>query len=147
LIEHFLASWLTNSSPLQNLATSFEFSLYFSVPTSTTTTSMNPTPHVNFSKFANADAPTVDIPMSVINRPLPSELSEEKVQQFMKDIQVSQSFVGIRTPANRGEARAKQAGDKFTPIEVLRTESADGKKYYIAFGGCHRYVNLFHLTS
>jgi len=53
---------------------------------------MSTTPHVNFSKFANADAPTVDVPMSVINRPLPSELSEEKVQQFMKDIQVSNSL-------------------------------------------------------
>ncbi|GAA5854384.1 hypothetical protein JCM5353_001775 [Sporobolomyces roseus] len=87
---------------------------------------MSATPHVNFSKFANADTPTVDVPMSVINRPLPSELSEEKVQQFMKNI---------------------QAGDKFTPIEVLRTESADGKKYYMAFGGCHRFEAHKRLKS
>ncbi|GAA5904924.1 hypothetical protein JCM5296_001735 [Sporobolomyces johnsonii] len=84
------------------------------------------TPHVNFSKFANADAPTVQVPMSVINRPLPSELDENKVQQFMKDI---------------------QAGDNFTPIEVLRTEAPDGKKYYMAFGGCHRYEAHKRLQS
>ncbi|GAA5927826.1 sulfiredoxin [Sporobolomyces koalae] len=73
--------------------------------------------HVSFSKFASADAPTVNVPMRVINRPLPSELDEEKVKQFMKDI---------------------QAGDKFTPIEVVRTQ-ANGQNYYMAFGGCHRF--------
>ncbi|GAA6061384.1 hypothetical protein JCM10212_000644 [Sporobolomyces blumeae] len=82
--------------------------------------------HVNFSKFANANAPTVDVPMSVINRPLPSELSEEKVEQFMKDI---------------------EAGDKMTPIEVLRTVSPDGKQYYMAFGGCHRFEAHKRLKS
>jgi len=60
---------------------------------------MQASQHVNYSKFANADAPTVDVPMSVINRPLPSELSEEKVQQFIKDIQVSISL----TPAAEKE--------------------------------------------
>ncbi|GAA5955036.1 hypothetical protein JCM3765_003167 [Sporobolomyces pararoseus] len=87
---------------------------------------MQASPHINFSKFANADAPTVDVPMSVINRPLPSELNEEKVQQFMKDI---------------------QAGDKFTPIEVLRTEDQKGQKYYMAFGGCHRFEAHKRLKS
>lgn len=52
--------------------------------------------HISFSKFANADTPTVDVPMSVINRPLPSELSEEKVQQFMKDIQASNALSATR---------------------------------------------------
>lgn len=44
--------------------------------------------HVNFSKFASKDAPTVQVPMKVVNRPLPSELDESKVQRFMADIQV-----------------------------------------------------------
>ncbi|GAA5839454.1 hypothetical protein JCM3766R1_003551 [Sporobolomyces carnicolor] len=87
---------------------------------------MQASPHVNFSKFASADAPTVEVPLRVINRPLPSELSEEKVQQFMKDI---------------------QNGDRFTPIEVLRTQSPDGKQYYIAFGGCHRFEAHKRLQS
>lgn len=44
--------------------------------------------HVNFSKFATADAPTVQVPMSVINRPLPSQLDQSKVERFMEDIKV-----------------------------------------------------------
>ncbi|GAA5823610.1 hypothetical protein JCM11251_000697 [Rhodosporidiobolus azoricus] len=82
--------------------------------------------HVNFSKFANADAPTVQVPMRVINRPLPSVLDQSKVERFMEDI---------------------KKGDDFTPIEVLRTEAPDGKQYYFAFGGCHRYEAHKRLKS
>ncbi|KAI5476807.1 hypothetical protein MNV49_007264 [Pseudohyphozyma bogoriensis] len=70
---------------------------------------------------ARSDAgtlPVVDVPLAVINRPLPSELDEEKVERFMGDI---------------------KAGDTFTPIEVLKCETGDGNKYYFAFGGCHRF--------
>ena len=41
-----------------------------------------------FSKESE-NTPTVQVPMRVINRPLPSELSEDKVEQFMRDIKVS----------------------------------------------------------
>ncbi|GAA5994177.1 sulfiredoxin [Rhodotorula paludigena] len=82
--------------------------------------------HVNFSKFASKDAPTVQVPMKVINRPLPSELEESKVQRFMADI---------------------QKGDDFTPIEVLRCIAPDGQNYYFAFGGCHRYEAHKRLQS
>ncbi|GAA5907055.1 hypothetical protein JCM6882_005157 [Rhodosporidiobolus microsporus] len=82
--------------------------------------------HVNFSKFATGDAPTVQVPMSVINRPLPSELDQSKVERFMEDI---------------------EKGDDFTPIEVLRTIAPDGQQYYFAFGGCHRYEAHKRLKS
>lgn len=45
-------------------------------------------PHVNFSKFATGDLPTVQVPIEVINRPIPSVLEEDKVLRFMHDIQV-----------------------------------------------------------
>ncbi|GAA5894525.1 hypothetical protein JCM8208_006264 [Rhodotorula glutinis] len=83
-------------------------------------------PHVNFSKFATADSPTVQVPMSVINRPLPSELDQAKVERFMEGI---------------------KAGDDFTPIEVLKCVAPDGQKYYFAFGGCHRYEAHKRLQS
>jgi uncharacterized ParB-like nuclease family protein len=44
--------------------------------------------HINISKFATSDAPTEQVPMRVINRPLPSELDEDKVERFMEDIKV-----------------------------------------------------------
>jgi len=50
-------------------------------------------PHVNFSKFATADSPTVQIPMRVINRPLPSELDQDKVGRFMEGIKVRLLFL------------------------------------------------------
>lgn len=48
--------------------------------------------HINFSKFANANTPTEQVPMRVINRPLPSELDESKVERFMEDIKVRLSL-------------------------------------------------------
>ncbi|BGP39128.1 hypothetical protein JCM10450v2_003082 [Rhodotorula kratochvilovae] len=83
-------------------------------------------PHVNFSKFATPNSPTVQVPMRVINRPLPSELDEDKVVRFMEGI---------------------QKGDDFTPIEVLKCVAPDGQKYYFAFGGCHRYEAHKRLQS
>ncbi|KAK4334341.1 Sulfiredoxin [Rhodotorula toruloides] len=82
--------------------------------------------HVNFSKFATTASPTVDVPMAVINRPVPSQLDEDKVLRFMEDI---------------------KKGDDFTPIEVLRCVAPDGQKYFFAFGGCHRYEAHKRLKS
>ncbi|BGP23869.1 sulfiredoxin [Rhodotorula toruloides] len=82
--------------------------------------------HVDFSKFATPDSPTVNVPLEVINRPVPSQLEEEKVLRFMEDI---------------------KKGDDFTPIEVLRCAAPDGQKYYFAFGGCHRYEAHKRLKS
>jgi sulfiredoxin len=59
-----------------------------------------------------------DVPVSAIIRPIASELDECKVEAFMQDM---------------------QRGDRFTPIEVLWVQR-DGKNYYFAFGGCHRWA-------
>ncbi|KAM0749788.1 hypothetical protein T439DRAFT_326680 [Meredithblackwellia eburnea MCA 4105] len=85
-----------------------------------------PTQLADSSVFASKQRQVHDIPMSIINRPLPSQLEEAKVQQFMNDI---------------------QAGDTFTPIEVLRCIALDKKQYYMAFGGCHRFEAHKRLKS
>ncbi|BGP54825.1 hypothetical protein JCM8202v2_002412 [Rhodotorula sphaerocarpa] len=74
-------------------------------------------PHVNVSKFATGEQPTIQVPMRVINRPIASVLDEDKVKRFVQDI---------------------ENGDDMTPIEVLKCVGADGQRYYFAFGGCHR---------
>jgi hypothetical protein len=40
------------------------------------------------SVFVQDDAPVYEMPVSAINRPLPSTLDNSKVQQFVKDMQV-----------------------------------------------------------
>ncbi|WVQ70696.1 hypothetical protein IAR50_000218 [Cryptococcus sp. DSM 104548] len=71
------------------------------------------------------DAPVHNVPMRVINRPLPSELDEDKVKAFMDEM---------------------QRGDAFTPIEVVKVKaplktdpSGAVQAFYFAMGGCHRY--------
>ena len=40
-------------------------------------------------------APTYNVPMRVIHRPLPSELDEDKVQAFMAGMQVSSRVISL----------------------------------------------------
>eukprot|EP00882_Tetradesmus_deserticola_P001625 GHRQ01001751.1.p2 GENE.GHRQ01001751.1~~GHRQ01001751.1.p2 ORF type:complete len:193 (+),score=68.34 GHRQ01001751.1:366-944(+) len=75
------------------------------------------------SIFVQHDAPVYDMPVSAINRPLPSTLDPAKVQQFVTDM---------------------QAGAAFTPIEVAWVQE-DGENYYFAFGGCHRWAAVQQL--
>ncbi|KAK4688595.1 sulfiredoxin, partial [Tremellales sp. Uapishka_1] len=82
--------------------------------------------HATSSVFSRSDsAPIHNIPMSVIHRPLPSELDEDKVVKFMDEM---------------------RNGDTFTPIEVVKVKAVlkadpDGGKhnFYFSMGGCHRY--------
>ncbi|CDZ96727.1 sulfiredoxin-like isoform x2 [Phaffia rhodozyma] len=73
-----------------------------------------------FSVFGQGITKIHDVPMNIIRRPIPSELDEEKVNVFMKEV-----------------AR----GDEFTPIEVLRVRDPldSSKSYYYSVGGCHRF--------
>ncbi|KAK4705551.1 sulfiredoxin, partial [Phenoliferia sp. Uapishka_3] len=96
--------------------------------------SQPPPPLSDSSVFAAKERPVHDVPMAVINRPLPSTLEEEKVARFMSDIILTSFLVG-------------KAGDDFTPIEVLRCVTPDGQKYYFAFGGCHRFEAHKRLNS
>ncbi|WIA11405.1 hypothetical protein OEZ85_011523 [Tetradesmus obliquus] len=63
------------------------------------------------------------MPVSAINRPLPSTLDNSKVQQFVQDM---------------------QAGAVFTPIEVAWVQD-NWDNYYFAFGGCHRWAAVKQL--
>ncbi|RSH85236.1 hypothetical protein EHS25_005043 [Saitozyma podzolica] len=82
----------------------------------------NPTSSI-FSR--SKEAPVHSVPMSVIHRPLPSELDEGKVKTFMEEM---------------------QRGDSFTPIEVVKVRAPlkvdptnTPQNFYFAMGGCHRY--------
>eukprot|EP01137_Pigoraptor_chileana_P006144 Opistho-2@50155 len=63
-----------------------------------------------------------EVPMSVITRPLPSELCEPKVKSLM----------GAITDES---ARVQDV----PPIDILWVQGSEGGNYYFAFGGCHRF--------
>lgn len=85
----------------------------------------------NFSIHTNGIVEIHEIPFSIINRPIPSTLEEEKVCKMMSIL--------------------KDDGKKneLTPIDVLWVEIPEKGNYYFAFGGrlfnsliipgCHRY--------
>ncbi|GAA5813783.1 hypothetical protein MFLAVUS_007270 [Mucor flavus] len=75
----------------------------------------------NFSIHGNSVKEVFDVPMSVINRPIPSQLDKEKVEH-MKEV--------LQTPERENE---------LTPIDVHHVHHK-GQDYYFAFGGCHRWA-------
>lgn len=87
--------------------------------------------------------------MSVITRPLPSQLDEDKVKRFIEEVDVrSPPFLLLSSRLElRGAKLVRlvpwaQRGDEFTPIEVLRVRSPTdpSQSYYFSLGGCHRCV-------
>ncbi|KAL0095597.1 ParB/Sulfiredoxin [Phycomyces blakesleeanus] len=75
----------------------------------------------NFSIHGNAVSEVCDIPLSVVNRPIPSQLDRAKVEE-MKTI--------LQTDTKK---------DDLTPIDIHHVEYK-GQDYYFAFGGCHRWA-------
>ncbi|XP_022210451.2 putative sulfiredoxin [Drosophila obscura] len=61
------------------------------------------------------------VPMSVIQRPIPSILDEQKVVSLMDTI--------------KGETSEEEV----PPIDLLWITGSEGGNYYFSFGGCHRY--------
>ena len=49
--------------------------------------------HSKYKSIINQWTVLLLVPMRVINRPFPPDLDNNKVEQFMKDIQVSESFL------------------------------------------------------
>ncbi|KAI8084385.1 ParB/Sulfiredoxin [Gilbertella persicaria] len=75
----------------------------------------------NFSIHGNSIKEVYDIPMSVVNRPIPSQLDREKVENMKEVLQIPE--------------REKE----LTPIDVHHVKHND-QDYYFAFGGCHRWA-------
>ncbi|KAI9258244.1 ParB/Sulfiredoxin [Sporodiniella umbellata] len=75
----------------------------------------------NFSIHGGSIEAIHDVPMTVINRPIPSQLDREKVEN-MKTVLADPSRV-----------------HELTPIDVHHVKH-QGNEYYFAFGGCHRWA-------
>ncbi|KAG0172159.1 Sulfiredoxin [Apophysomyces sp. BC1034] len=75
----------------------------------------------NFSIHGNAIEEVHDIPLSAVNRPIPSILDRAKVEE-MKNL--------LQDPEHQEE---------LTPIDVHHVQYK-GDDYYFAFGGCHRWA-------
>ncbi|SAM01925.1 hypothetical protein [Absidia glauca] len=75
----------------------------------------------NFSIHGNSSKEVYDVPLSAINRPLPSALERSKVDEMKQKLNDPSHDLDL------------------TPIDVHHVRYKD-EDYYFAFGGCHRWA-------
>ncbi|KAI7871710.1 ParB/Sulfiredoxin [Spinellus fusiger] len=74
----------------------------------------------NFSIHGNSISEVYDIPLAIVNRPIPSQIDRSKVEEMKKKLE------------------SEKSGD-LTPIDIHHIEYK-GQDYYFALGGCHRWA-------
>ncbi|XP_017036495.1 sulfiredoxin isoform X1 [Drosophila kikkawai] len=84
----------------------------------------NPTNHSTMDTTVHSAgiAEIHHVPMSVIKRPIPSVLDEQKVASLMETIKHEES-----------------EAEEVPPIDLLWITGSEGGDYYFSFGGCHRF--------
>ncbi|XP_020804934.1 putative sulfiredoxin [Drosophila serrata] len=84
----------------------------------------NPTSHSTMDTTVHSAgiAEIHHVPMSVIKRPIPSVLDEQKVASLMETIKHEESEAA-----------------EVPPIDLLWITGSEGGDYYFSFGGCHRF--------
>ncbi|XP_065363773.1 sulfiredoxin [Calliphora vicina] len=85
--------------------------------------------HVDHSVHSASIYEIHEVPMSVIHRPIPSVLDEEKVKSLMETI------------------KNEKSSDRVPPIDVLWIKGSKGGNYFYSFGGCHRFEAHKRLKS